>query len=153
MAVRKKRVRVQVQPRFRIYSGKEIALGPGKADLLAAIAATGSILKGAAKLKMSYMRAWNLVRIMNDCFRTPRVEALRGGKTKGGAQLSPLGKKVLSLYLALETKSLHATATIRLPGDDAIGLAIIKKMYAARRRRRQAPGMRAGCFSSTVVDA
>jgi molybdate transport system regulatory protein len=102
-----------VEPRFRIYAGREIALGPGKADLLAAIDATGSIQKGAAKLKMSYMRAWNLVRIMNGCFRCPLVEALRGGKSKGGAQLTPLGKKILSLYLTLETKSLRATASIQ----------------------------------------
>jgi len=111
MARRKKRV--NVEPRFRIYSGKDIALGPGKADLLVAIDATGSIQKGTAKLNMSYMRAWNLVRIMNGCFRAPLVEALRGGKSKGGAQLTPLGKKILSLYLALETKSLRATASIQ----------------------------------------
>jgi hypothetical protein len=34
-------------------------------------------------------------------------------------------------------ESLQATATIRLPGDDAIGLAIIKKKYAARESARK----------------
>src|ERR1044071_9323729 len=103
---------VLVRPRFRIYSGKEIALGPGKAELLSAIATTGSIQKAADSLQMSYMRAWKLVRTMNACFRKPLVEAIRGGKTKGGARLTPLGKKILSLYLNLEKESLKATAPI-----------------------------------------
>jgi len=39
----------------------------------------------------------------------------------------------VSFVMGLD-ESPRATATIRLPGDDAIGLAIIKKMYAAQRR-------------------
>jgi len=34
-------------------------------------------------------------------------------------------------------ESLRATATIRRAGDDAIGLAIIKKMYAAQESARK----------------
>jgi hypothetical protein len=34
-------------------------------------------------------------------------------------------------------ESVQRTATIRLPGDDAIGLAIIKKMYAAQESARK----------------
>ena len=41
--------------------------------------------------------------------------------------------KAVNFVMGLD-ESLQATATIRLPGDDAIGLAIIKKMYAAQRR-------------------
>jgi molybdate transport system regulatory protein len=103
---------VSLHPRFRIYSGKEIAIGPGKADLLIAIERTGSIQKGAKSLKMSYMRAWKLIRTMNECFRSPLVQAVRGGKTKGGARLTQLGKKILALYLDLEKTSLRATSSI-----------------------------------------
>jgi hypothetical protein len=39
----------------------------------------------------------------------------------------------VSFVMGLET-SLQATATIGLPGDDAIGLASIKQMYAAQER-------------------
>jgi hypothetical protein len=42
----------------------------------------------------------------------------------------------VSFVMGLD-KSLQATATIRLPGDDAIGLAIIKKMYAAQGSARK----------------
>jgi molybdate transport system regulatory protein len=104
--------KISIRSRIRIYTGKEIALGPGKADLLHAIAKTGSIQKAATSLKMSYMRAWKLVRTMNDCFRQPLIEAVRGGKTKGGARLTPLGRKVLKAYLEMEKKSLNAVGPI-----------------------------------------
>jgi molybdate transport system regulatory protein len=102
-----------IRPRFRIYLGKEIALGPGKVDLLIAINATGSIQLAARSLKMSYMRAWKLIRTMNACFRAPLVETLRGGKERGGARLTLLGKRLLNLYVQLEKDSLKATSTIR----------------------------------------
>jgi len=50
---------------------------------------------------------------MNACFKSPLVEAVRGGKSKGGARLTPLGFKLLDLYDQLETDSLKATTNIR----------------------------------------
>ena len=87
--------------RLRILSGSSIAIGPGKADLLDAIAATGSISAAARRMGMSYRRAWLLVRTMNDCFRQPLVEAAKGGKEGGGARLTDLGDKVLTRYRRL----------------------------------------------------
>jgi molybdate transport system regulatory protein len=78
----------KITPRIRILRGKAIALGPGKADLLALIAETGSINSAAKRMKMSYMRAWLLVKVMNDCFRAPLVRTVRGGAEKGGAQVN-----------------------------------------------------------------
>lgn len=42
-------------------------MGPGKADLLDAIAAQGSISAAAKAMGMSYRRAWMLVDTMNRC--------------------------------------------------------------------------------------
>lgn len=98
-----------VRPRFRIFLNDEIAIGPGKAALLQAIADTGSIQQAAHSLKMSYMRAWKLVHTMNECFRQPLVETERGGRHSGGALLTPLGLRILGLYNALEAQSLTAT--------------------------------------------
>ena len=50
---------------IRATRGDLIVLGPGKADLLAAIGDTGSIRSAAEWTGMSYMRAWSLVRTMN----------------------------------------------------------------------------------------
>ncbi|MGZ7079381.1 MAG: winged helix-turn-helix domain-containing protein, partial [Thermoanaerobaculia bacterium] len=76
-------------PRIRIVSGEEIAFGPGKADLLEAIARTGKIRDAAESLDMSYMRAWSLVRTLNENFRDPLVERTRGGARHGGAVVTP----------------------------------------------------------------
>jgi molybdate transport system regulatory protein len=82
--------------------GTEIAIGPGKADLLDAIAASGSISESARRLGMSYRRAWLLVDTMNRCFREPVVASATGGSGGGGAQVTPFGRTVLARYRALE---------------------------------------------------
>ena len=99
-----------VHPRFRIVCGKEIAFGPGKADLLELIAETGSIGKAASRMKMSYMRAWSLVQTMNRCFKQPLVLATHGGEGGGGAELTETGCKVAALYQQMEQASLRAAA-------------------------------------------
>ena len=75
---------VQIVPRIRVVFGRNIALGPGKAELLEHIVRTGCLRKAAAAMKMSYMRAWMLVQTMNRCFKKPVVVTKRGG-AKGGA--------------------------------------------------------------------
>jgi molybdate transport system regulatory protein len=95
----------EVKPRIRILCGEEIAFGPGKADLLSAIADTGTIAGAARGLGMSYMRAWSLVQTMNQCFRTPLVDASRGGESGGGAVLTATGEEVLVLYRRMEAAS------------------------------------------------
>ncbi len=60
---------------------------------------------------MSYMRAWKLVRTMNQSFRAPLVELSRGGRSRGGARLTEPGKKILSLYRSMEKASVRASAS------------------------------------------
>jgi len=98
-----------LHPRLRVLRGKEIALGPGKAELLEAISRTGKLGRAADDLGMSYMRAWNLVRLMNRGFREPLVELARGGRAHGGAALTETGTAVLSLYRQMEKASIRAS--------------------------------------------
>jgi molybdate transport system regulatory protein len=101
----------KLQTRLRVRVHDEIALGPGKIELLEEIADTGSITHAARQLDMSYMRAWTLIRTMNACFKQPLVVSARGGKRGGGgARLTPLGKEVLDLYRKMDSKCLHAAA-------------------------------------------
>ena len=99
-----------VQPRFRIFRGGDIALGPGKAELLALIGQTGSINQAARRMGMSYMRAWSLVQTMNRCFKKPLVFVTHGGKGGGGAELTETGGKVVALYQQMEQAGLRATS-------------------------------------------
>jgi molybdate transport system regulatory protein len=107
---RKAPLRCRLRPRLRVLRGKEIVLGPGKADLLEAIARAGELRRAAGKLGMSYMRAWKLVQVMNGAFRAPLVETTRGGAGHGAARLTKTGKTVLAVYHEMERRSLVASA-------------------------------------------
>jgi len=99
-----------LNPRFRLMAGDEIALGPGKADLLEAVAQTGSIAEAARQLDLSYMRAWSMIQTMNQSFQEPVVEKNRGGEAHGGATVTEFGQKLLKLYRQMEAKAAKATA-------------------------------------------
>ena len=104
----KQRATAHESPRLRVLLGAAIAIGPGKADLLDAIAANGSISAAAKRMGMSYRRAWLLVDTMNGCFQGPLVASVRGGAGGGGARLTPLGVEVLARYRNMEAKALHS---------------------------------------------
>lgn len=93
--------------RIDLSSGDRI--GPGKVALLEAIRASGSISAGARALGMSYRRAWLLVEEINHSLREPAVVAEMGGRSGGGASLTPVGEKVIDLYRTIEA---HARAAV-----------------------------------------
>ena len=101
----------ELQPRLRFPHAGPDAFGPGKAELLRHIAATGSIRTAATELGMSYNRAWQLVGALNALFRAPLVSVSRGGGTGGGAVLTPLGEEVLTRYTRMEDACRTATRT------------------------------------------
>jgi molybdate transport system regulatory protein len=96
--------------RLRVVLAPGVALGPGKADLLEAIAATGSISAAGRKLKMSYRRAWLLVEELNGSFQGALVAADKGGAHGGGAHLTDLGARVLRHFRSMERKTEKAIA-------------------------------------------
>lgn len=97
-------------PRLRILMGEAIAVGPGKADLLAAIAAEGSISAAARTMGMSYRRAWLLVDELNRVFVGPVVVSETGGRRGGGAVLTALGQEILQRYRAMEERAAASVA-------------------------------------------
>ena len=108
MPAKRKLVKPLLQARLRVRVGNDIAFGPGKADLLSAIVATGSLVGAAKQLGMSYMRAWTLLQTMNHCFRSSLVATVRGGRQGGKAELTKDGVRVLALYRHMEAKGLRA---------------------------------------------
>jgi molybdate transport system regulatory protein len=103
-------MRARTEFRLRIRRGDDIAVGPGKIELLEAIDATGSITAAARSLGMSYRRAWLLVDTMNRCFRSPLVEAEAGGKRGGGARLTRDGRDVIERYRRIVRNAARAGA-------------------------------------------
>jgi molybdate transport system regulatory protein len=96
--------------RIRLVLAPGVMLGPGKADLLDGIRATGSIAAAGRTMGMSYKRAWGLVEEMNAGYRAPLVATARGGAAHGGASLTELGATVLEAYRRLEAKARNAAA-------------------------------------------
>lgn len=87
---------------IRLYSGDEIAMGPGKADLLEAIRTQGSISAAGRAMGMSYRRAWLLVDTMNRCWQQPLVATAPGSAHGGGARLTEFGENILAHYRGLQ---------------------------------------------------
>ncbi|MEZ5886797.1 MAG: LysR family transcriptional regulator [Paracoccaceae bacterium] len=96
--------------RLKVMIGPGLWIGPGKADLLEGIAATGSISAAGRRMGMSYKRAWGLVEVLNAMFDAPLVVASRGGAGRGGAELTARGAEVLALYRRAEAASAGASA-------------------------------------------
>jgi molybdate transport system regulatory protein len=95
----------QLKIKIQLHSGGEIAMGPGKADLLDAIAREGSISAAGRALGMSYRRTWMLVDVMNRCWDLPLVETAAGGSRGGGARVTELGLSILARYRSLQRMS------------------------------------------------
>jgi molybdate transport system regulatory protein len=94
-----------IKTKIQILNDSNSAFGPGKAQLLLAIAEHGSISVAAKSMSMSYKRAWDLVNAMNESFKEPLVVTKVGGSHGGGAEVSALGLKVLSSYQEALKKS------------------------------------------------
>lgn len=90
---------------LRILGSGNPAMGPGKAELISHIDATGSISAAAREMGMSYRRAWLLVEAINASFVEPVVITATGGKRGGGAFVTEYGRQLVMQFHAMEEKS------------------------------------------------
>jgi molybdate transport system regulatory protein len=95
---------------IRIDLSPSIAIGPGKIRLLESIEATGSISAAGRAMKMSYRRAWLLLDELNHTFHEPVATTALGGRSGGGAKLTPFGKRVVRGYRKMERDAHNAVA-------------------------------------------
>lgn len=113
-----------IKLKIQLFCGEQIAMGPGKADLLDAIKEHGSISAAGRVMDMSYRRAWLLVDVMNRCWREPLVQTAPGSSHGGGARLTPLGEQVLAHYRSLQARLDGATDC---PDQNALAAALLQK--------------------------
>jgi molybdate transport system regulatory protein len=83
-------------------------VGPGKIALLKQIREHRSISAAARAMDMSYRRAWLLVQDLNDVFAEPVVAKWLGGTSRGGAQLTDAGERLVANYEAVVQKAVEA---------------------------------------------
>ncbi len=95
---------------LRVLGRRSPAIGPGKAELIERIDASGSISAAARAMGMSYRRAWQLVEALNGACREPVVITAVGGKRGGGAEVTPFGRRLVRLFRAMEDKASRSIA-------------------------------------------
>ena len=94
-----------IAARVRIYIAGQLAIGPGRIELLEGIQRTGSLAQAARAMQMSYRRAWLLMQSLNESLASPASIAAKGGRHGGGATLTPLGLKLIRAYRQFEAKA------------------------------------------------
>jgi molybdate transport system regulatory protein len=87
-------------------------IGPGKIELLRRIREEQSIAAAARTMHMSYRRAWLLVDELNGLLGSPVVTKWLGGKSRGGATLTPTGEKLVDNYDALVKRAVSANRAV-----------------------------------------
>ena len=78
--------------------------GPGRLELLSLVDESGSIVKAAKAMGMSYKKAWDMVDDMNTRGKKPLVVARKGGDKGGGTELTDTGRKIIAKYSKLVSK-------------------------------------------------
>jgi len=77
------------------------AFGEGPAALLGLVRTEGSLSKAAARLRMSYNKAWRTLHAAEQRLGFPLLERHIGGEGGGGSRLSSEGDELLRRYQAL----------------------------------------------------
>lgn len=76
----------------------DIFFGPGVGQLLRLVDETGSLQTAAARMEMSYSKAWKIVRKAEQQVGFPMMERRVGGAGGGSSQLTTNGKTFLERY-------------------------------------------------------
>lgn len=82
----------------RLFAGEDKCFGPGVAMLLGYIRETGSIRRASQAMGMAYSKAWTILRRAEAAFGAPLLATATGGRSGGGAALTPLGESLLIRY-------------------------------------------------------
>ncbi|MCV0387735.1 MAG: winged helix-turn-helix domain-containing protein [Nitrobacter sp.] len=106
---------------IRIDLAIDARIGPGKIELLEAIAACGSISAAGRAMDMSYKRAWDLVDELNHICGSKAVAQRIGGRNGGGTVLTPSGVSLVARYRKIERIAAHAVQQDLLELQSDIG--------------------------------
>ncbi|WP_221391214.1 winged helix-turn-helix domain-containing protein [Dyadobacter sp. NIV53] len=97
---------IEIRLRHWVFINDMKFFGPGRLELLEHIRETGSIVKAAKAMDMSYKKAWAMVDAMNTYGQQPYVITHKGGQQGGGAELTETAKNVIETYKKLTDKLL-----------------------------------------------
>ena len=92
--------RVQTRLKGWLTCDGEFFIGPRYIRLLEAVGVAGTIRGACEQCDMSYRTCINRIRHMERILGAPILEISRGGSEHGSAKLTPLAKRLISVYHA-----------------------------------------------------
>ncbi|MGO5095389.1 winged helix-turn-helix domain-containing protein [Agathobaculum sp. LCP25S3_E8] len=95
---------LKVRASLRIVREDKL-FGPGVAQLLEGVEELGSLRRSAARMEMSYNKAWSVVHGCEEALGFALLERRIGGAGGGGAVLTESGKTLLVRYRAFSNKA------------------------------------------------
>lgn len=88
--------------------GNEIFFGPGTEELLLLVDETGSLHMAAARMEMSYSKAWKMLKAAEKELGFPILERRAGGVGGGYSKLTLQGRIFLDRYSAFRAEARQA---------------------------------------------
>jgi molybdate transport system regulatory protein len=95
-----------------LHGGGTSPVGQDRIHLLEAVAREGSISAGARVAGLSYKAAWDALDAMANLFGQPLLSTRAGGKSGGGAQLTPTGIKVIQAFHRMQAELTRIIRTL-----------------------------------------
>ena len=95
-----------VAPRLKLWLERDGALvcSDYRVRLLEHVAETGSLAEAAARMGLSYRRAWGKVREIERNLGVALVESEAGGRGGGGSRLTEAGRLLVARFRAFERR-------------------------------------------------
>lgn len=99
-----------------LHGGGRFLVGRDRIKLLEKVAEFGSIAKAAKATGFSYKTAWDSVNAVNNLLPTPAFHTRPGGRSGGGAEVTPEGLRLIATFHKLEEKLARITNLIAEEG-------------------------------------
>jgi len=88
------------------------AFGVGTYELLKFIEKTGSLSQGAADMKVSYRKAWNIIHKAEEKLGIPLLDRTVGGAAGGGSKLTPQAEEFMKRYEMFHAEAKQSLKTL-----------------------------------------
>lgn len=109
---------IGVQAPLWMQKNNQKFLGDKRIRLLEEIDVHGSLSTAAKAAGLSYKAAWDALNTMNNLAEKPLTVAAIGGSGGGGTSLTNEGKKIVTLYRALEKEHLKSLSRLEQSLDN-----------------------------------
>jgi molybdate transport system regulatory protein len=110
----------KIDATLALRSEGRLLVGRERIKVLEAVAEHGSISQAAKAAGFSYKGAWDAVQAINNLLPSPAFVLKAGGRSGGGAEVTPEGLKLIDAFHRLEERLTRISSAIALDGLEGI---------------------------------